>query len=111
MRSPEELLQELDQEASDFSVVAIVVAFDDTSRYVFHEDDSARMLSNLKTMIDEGGEPFGLLGYIATEKGSNVASFVYEEYKQTVWALPLMEELAQNMVNTLTRYQERTGSA
>lgn len=111
MRSPEELLQELDQEASEFSVVAIVVAFDDTSRYVFHEDDSAKMLRNLRAMIDEGGEPFGLLGYIATERGSSVASSVYEDYKQTVWAAPLMEELAQSMVNTLMSYQKRTGSA
>lgn len=111
MRSPEELVQELDQEAHKFSMVAIVVAFDDTSRYVFHDDDSDKMVRDLRSMIDAGGEPFGLLGYIATEKESNVASFVYEEFKDTVWATPLMEELANSMVATLRSYQERSGSA
>lgn len=110
MRSPEELVQELDREAQKFSVVAIVVAFDDTSRYVFHDNDSEKMLRNLRSLIDAGGQPFGLLGYIATEKGSNVGSHVYDEFKDTVWAAPLMEELSDHMIATLRTYQERGGS-
>ncbi len=111
MRSAEEMVQELDREASNFSMVAIVVAFDDTSRFVFHDDDSSKTLSDLRSMIDAGGEPFGLLGYVATEKASRVSSHVYEEFQGTLWAMPLMEELANNMAATLRSYQERGGSA
>lgn len=111
MRSPEELVQELDREAERLSMVAIVVAFDDTSRFVFHEDSPEKMLTNLRSMIEAGGEPFGLLGYTANENEAHVASFVYEEFKNTVWAAPLMEELAGNMAATLRSYQTRTGSA
>jgi hypothetical protein len=111
MRSLEALVQELDREAPQFSMVAIVVAFDDTSQFVFHEDDHEKMLSTLRSLIAQGGQPCGLLGYTATEKGSTVASSVYDEVKDTVWATPLMEELAQNMVATLEGYEKRAGSA
>ena len=111
MRSPEELVRELDAEAGKFSMVAIVVAFDDTSRYVFHDDDPDRMVTELRSMIDASGEPIGLLGYVATEKGSSVSSHVYDEYASSVWAKPLMDELVANMVETLNRYEQRGGSA
>lgn len=111
MRSPEVLVQELDRESPQFSMVAIVVAFDDTSRFVFHDADPEKMLSSLRSLIAEGGQPCGLLGYTATEKGSTVASSVYDEVKDTIWATPLMEELAQNMVATLESFEKRTGSA
>jgi hypothetical protein len=62
-------------------------------------------------MIDASGEPFGLLGYIATEKGSSVSSHVYSEYADSIWAKPLMDELVANMVETLNRYEQRGGSA
>jgi hypothetical protein len=111
MRSAEEMVQELDREASNFSVVAIVVAFDDTSRFVFHDDDSTKTLTELRSMIEAGGEPFGLLGYVATETKSSVGAHVYDEFLNTVWAKPLMDELAKNMAATLQNYQERGGSA
>lgn len=111
MRSPEDLVRQLDAEAGKFSMVAIVVAFDDTSRFVFHDDNADKMVTDLRSMIELGGEPFGLLGYIATEKGSSVSSFIYDEYSDTVWAKPLMDELVGNMVETLNRYEQRGGSA
>ena len=111
MRSPEALIEELDRESPRFSMVAIVVAFDDTSRFVFHEEDREKMLSSLRSLLAQGGEPCGLLGYTATEKGSTVASSVYDEVKHTVWAAPLIEELARNMVATLDSYERRGGSA
>lgn len=111
MRSAEELVRELDQEARHFSMVAIVVAFDDTSRYVFHDDDPNKVLAELQEMIAAGGEPFGLLGYCANEKEANVSSFVYDEYKSTIWAEPLLNELSDNLVSALGSYQRRSGSA
>ncbi len=111
MRSAEEMVQELDREASQFSVVAIVVAFDDTSRFVFHDDDSSKTLTELRSMIEAGGEPFGLLGYVATETKSSVGSHVFDEFQDSVWAKPLMDELVNNMAATLRGYQERGGSA
>ena len=111
MRNPEDMVQELHRESTRFSVVAIVVAFDDTSRYVFHDDDQEKVLSDLRSMIDGGGEPFGMLGYTATEKGSTVASHVYDEFTDSIWAKPLMDELSQHMVATLKSYETRSGSA
>ena len=72
MRTTSELIGELEREAQSFSQIALVVGFQERAQFLWYSDgDKSEKVDKLNHLIQEGGEPIGLVGVnIAGDIGS-----------------------------------------
>src|SRR5215510_10107317 len=96
-RTAKDLIDELRAEGerfqnktADHSAVALVVAFENSSEFVWNSDRNP--LQKLSSLIEKGGEPVGLLGWIVVfvdEEGSKRRLRIYsralQEYASEEW--------------------------
>ena len=96
-RTAKDLIDELRAEGerfqnktADHSAVALVVAFDRNSEFVW--DSERNPLEKLNSLMEKGGEPVGLIGWIvafAEEAGSRRRLRIYsralQEYASEEW--------------------------
>jgi hypothetical protein len=102
-RSTEDLIRELETEATTCMTAALAVGFENTTLFLFSGggDDN---LTKLNDMILAGGEPVGLLKY-SQEPTSRitVACRTLAEYADELWAHDYLESLTRAFVDLLKR--------
>ena len=91
MRTTPELIQELEEEAKNFTMAAIAVGFESTTVFVFANDPNR--LEKLNDAIRAGGEPVGLLAFNLFEGQLAVHSRPLAEYAEETWAPKYLHNL------------------
>src|SRR5262249_45415343 len=97
-RTAKDLIDELRAEGerfqnktADHSAVALVVAFENASEFVWNSDRNP--LQKLSSLIDKGGEPVGLIGWIVVfeddeetnKRALRMYSRALQEYASEQW--------------------------
>jgi len=96
-RTAKDLIDELRAEGerfqnktADHSAVALVVAFEKASEFVWNSDRNP--LQKLSSLIEKGGEPVGLLGWIvvlddeeSSKRRLRIYSRALQEYASEEW--------------------------
>jgi len=94
MRKTSDLVQEMQEEAKTTWLVAIVVGFEQDTRFVFSSEKNP--LESLNKFVKTGGAPIGLLRFdkeFSTVQGSYRP---FEEYAQEEWVKTYLAGLLEN---------------
>jgi len=99
MRSTKDLINELQMEAVRLTAVAIAVGFEKKTKFVFaHEPDS---LGELNALVQSGGEPVGLVGYLNVEGEARFYSRPLQEYADEEWVGGYLNSLTDSFLQVL----------
>ena len=91
MRHVRELIQELEAEAGRFTRVGIAVGFDDSTKFVWSgELDN---LQTLKRLVEYGGEPVALVGFVVAGREATLYCRPLAEYKDEQWVQDYLDGL------------------
>jgi hypothetical protein len=101
MRSNIDLIVELEREASQFTVLALAIGFDNHTEYVFAGDKGNT--EKLANFMEQGGEPIGLMGIQIREKTLTVQCRVLQEYIDEPWAKEYLESLEASFIQLVQR--------
>lgn len=94
MRNTLDLVNEMREEAKKAWLVAIVVGFENETKFVFSSDSHS--LEELNQLVQNGGSPIGLLRF---EKENNTIQGAYrpfEEYENETWIREYLNGLLEN---------------
>jgi hypothetical protein len=83
MRQTSDLVKEMLEEAKKAWLVAIVVGFENETKFVF--SNALRPLIDLNNLIKSGGAPIGLLRFENTNTGVQGLYRPFEEYENEEW--------------------------
>jgi len=90
MRSPLELIRELEQEARQLQMAALVIGFQDHTAFVWsHHADK---LETLDTMLTLGGESIGFVGVT----DGTIAVRPLAEYENEEWARGYLQAILRH---------------
>jgi hypothetical protein len=91
MKPLADLVNELREMSEGFTATALVVGFEATTDVVWNRDPDP--LGKLKALVEKGGEPVGMIGYL--NQGGVVAFYSrpLEEYAEEDWVQPYLERL------------------
>jgi hypothetical protein len=78
-----DLIKELEQEAGNFTVVALAVGFESITILVFSSDPNRQQ--KLDDAVIQGGEPIGFLGYDVDNKLLSVQTRAVAEHADEQW--------------------------
>jgi len=98
MRTPSELIAELDKAAPSFTTIVIAVAFEETTKFVFATEKDR--LEKLKAAIHEGGEAIGMLGMNQRGNVLSIASRPFREYVNDKIACDCLVSLSDHIAKT-----------
>jgi hypothetical protein len=99
MRTTDDLIAELDEEAGNFTSAALVVGFENTTTYVFSTDE--HRLDTLNDLVRNGGEPIGLFGIDLSHGMLNIHHRTLDEYADASWAERYLEALLEGFMEQL----------
>ena len=106
MRSPGDLIAELNREARKFDVLSIAVGFAQHTRFVFPQTEDPQ--GQLDRLVQAGGKPIGLVGLVKTAPGSlTLVHRPFAEYRDQPWVQGYLESLAE----ALTQAAVQSGAA
>jgi hypothetical protein len=91
MRTTADLIQELDEEAGNFTGVALVVGFEATTTFVFA--GKPNRLEKLNDAVSAGGEPVALIGYDLHHGLLTAQARALMEHAGEEWLGPYLEAL------------------
>lgn len=98
-RQPKDLINEMTREAGRFTRIAIAVGFESKTKFVWAYDE--KKLNTLERLIEDGGEPVGLIAYTVSDiPGSTHANLrfhsrVFAEYEGESWAADYLKGLGE----------------
>ena len=98
-RQPKDLINEMTREAMKFTSIGIAVGFESTTNFVWDYDE--KKLETLERLIEDGGEPIGLIAYIVSDiPGSTHANLrfhsrVFAEYTGESWAADYLKGIGE----------------
>jgi hypothetical protein len=102
MRTTVELIEELEREARSFSQIALVVGFPEGTQFVWcSEGDKAEKIDKLNKLIEEGGEPVGLIGVNIAEDIGSYYLRPLREYKTNETTLTYLRKLQSVVARVL----------
>ena len=107
MRKTADLVNEMLAEAKGAWLVAIAVAFDTETKFVFHTQ--SRPLESLNQLVRNGGSPVGLLRFVKVNGSLQGTYRPFEEYAAAPWIKEYFEGLLANAAEIVG--QSRTGLA
>jgi hypothetical protein len=91
-RTTADLIEELESEAQNFTMIALAVGFEKETKFVFGTD--AGKLEKLNRLIERGGKPIGYLGQLVLEPGRTmIKTRPLEEYAAVEWVRRYLEAL------------------
>jgi hypothetical protein len=96
MRSTLDLINELENEAENFIIVAIAVGFERETKFVFHKPgEQQQIMEQLNEAIQKGGEPIGLVG-IRQDQATKSRTFYTRplaEFQGEAWVEKYLDSL------------------
>ena len=99
MRTPEELIAELDGEKHKFRVLALAIGFQSTTTFVFADEDNA--LANLKHEMHCGGVPVGFVGIVEDGERHILYSRPLLEHENEAWVDEYLHAVAEVVAKKL----------
>jgi hypothetical protein len=94
MRKTSDLVNEMLKEAKNAWLVAIVVGFENDTRFVF--SSQKQPLVELNQLVQQGGSPVGLLRFDKENSQVQGSYRPFEEYAQEEWANKYLAGLLEN---------------
>jgi hypothetical protein len=100
-RTTVDLIEELDTEADNFTMAALVVGFENTTMYVFSTE--ADRLDRLDELVRNGGEPIGMFGIDMHHGLLSVHHRTLDECASESWAERYLEGLLDGFKDGLKK--------
>jgi hypothetical protein len=101
MRSTEELIQELDREAGNFTHCGLVIGFESSTIYIWGHDPNRQRA--LDEAVDAGGEPIGVLGCDMRDGLLSVQVRALEEHAHEDSVAEYLHKLADDFHQSLLK--------
>jgi hypothetical protein len=112
MQSPAQLIDELESDAQaakklasgakPFSLVALVVGFEDHTEFIFdHAGDKETKLARLNDLISRQGEPVGKIAFVAESGNGTIYAQPTQKYAEESWVCDYLKSLAQRVVHSM----------
>ncbi len=108
MRTAEELIQELDRQASKYKICTLVVALESSVVFIF--TDQKDRLERLNESIKKGGEPVGMIASIKSDTSTReerlyLCTHVFKEYSDQLGGEIYLTRLLEKFATFLGRKQ------
>jgi hypothetical protein len=100
-RAPAEYLDDLVLEASHADFAAIVVGYEEETRFVWSGSDDPA--ARLKALLCSGGRPFAILGADIVGNAFIYRLIPFREYEGETWMLPYLAAVGENVATTLAQ--------
>jgi hypothetical protein len=105
-RSTIDLIRELEQEAGNFTEVALAVGFESTTIFVFSSDHNRQQ--KLDDAVVQGGEPIGFIGYDFHNKLLSVQTRAVDEHADEEWVGGYLNALTETFRTLLKQSHKVT---
>ncbi len=100
-KASKNLIKELSKESARFTRVALVVGFEESSQFLWNDDPTD--LEKLKTMIQSGGEPVGMIAFYLRCGLVEIHILPLEEYASEERVRDYLHELAFKTVALIAK--------
>ena len=106
MRSLHDLIEELttEKKVRELTMAAIIVGFDKQTKFVWY-DEARDMLSELNSLVNDGGKPIGLMGYAQLPQEVRFYHRPFAEYAEEDW----VEGFLKKLMSTMKQHFESQG--
>jgi len=105
MRNTTDLVNEMLAEAKSAALVAIAVAFDNDTKFVFSSD--LKPLAMLNRLVQGGGSPVGLLRFDKAAELYQGSYRTFEEYSTAEWAAKYLAGLLDHTPEILAMSEQQ----